>query len=726
MLMRLHVCALVVAVLSLRDICILAHRPKLLETSAFIITSVSRSNMVKRTPRNACSESETLKISDLQSVGTLIADGACTGEKTGRTSLKRSAQQFDGTKRVVRRKTQRLENAKRRCLPKKLRECGNDGDGALEILYQAHPQLLCIRPNVQENTTVSPVPAGSEAAEEVALYLDGTSIRTVMQIFGRIKRLDPVLVLMYQAISFYSSLSTADNQHESEMRQCFKAAIAACGVCGDWEKALHILKIDMPSGADLQPSIDAYHAVLCACGRASQIDQMLQLMRDLETGSGDQLSESKRTGALGLPQPDRTCYQTALTACMRNQDRWSESLLLIRRMREQGIEPDLNCYNLAIASCSKAAGRHKEAIQLLEEMENDPTVQPNDMSYESVIRACSKAGAWEDSSRFLSKISSEASIDRAEKGGHANAVSMGGDQQMPVYFERLNQFQKVGKGREAWWQIGSFKFSNCSDADFRETLEIGIQPHRNPVRNGISLVFINSKNQEKVGFMLLRNHVYHSNQALLQSSLIGMLIEKKYRGKGLANIFMSIWLSVCLDTHTIPAAEKINKPLISLVLSRFGFIPPIDGGGVEVEIAPYKQGMTTVQSKSDETQRDWEPTMCLYSPSHKSLDGAFCNRDLRQQKMVISRDPPNPRGKKVHVKTGFVHPIAEHLGRNNPDSLETMTQLETMVKGTLSEEDGNKLVFAGNAMSLKQSMFGFMPGISFEDTFKVSDIPCEK
>jgi hypothetical protein len=155
-------------------------------------------------------------------------------------------------------------------------------------------------------------------------------------------------------------------------------------------------------------------------------------------------------------------------------------------------------------------------------------------------------------------------------------------------------------------------------------------------------------------------------------------------------------------------------------------MPPIDGGGIEVEITPYKQGMATVQSKSDDTQRDWEPTICLYSPSHKSLDGAFCNRDLRMQKMVILRDPPTPRGKMVHVRTGFVHPIAEHLGRNNPDSLETMTQLETMLKVTLSEEDEKKLYFAGNAMSLKQSMFGFMPGICVEDASKVNNIPCEK
>merc|ERR1712038_1968212 len=101
--------------------------------------------------------------------------------------------------------------------------------------------------------------------------------------------------------------------------------------------------------------------------------------------------------------------------------------------------------------------------------------------------------------------------------------------------------------------------------------------------------------------------------------------------------------------------EIINKPLLSLVLTNFGFIPKDEESGIEVEVCPISNIQDKSIKRNDET--GWYPDFAMYSNRIRPGDGTFGERELRIQKMMITKFPPNPRGKKTFVKTSFDHPL---------------------------------------------------------------------
>jgi hypothetical protein len=158
--------------------------------------------------------------------------------------------------------------------------------------------------------------------------------------------------------------------------------------------------------------------------------------------------------------------------------------------------------------------------------------------------------------------------------------------------------------------------------------------------------------------MLIRNTVLEGEREkgdfILNSSLLGMYIDETQRGKGLASICMAIWLQLCLRAKAQPRTEKINKPLLSLVLCKFGFLP--QEGGIKVEISP----LSSIKEKPPSYPSGWVPKLAMYSKDLKPLDGSFGKRELRTQQMMITREPPCPRGTVTTVKTSFDHPISAY------------------------------------------------------------------
>ena len=51
-----------------------------------------------------------------------------------------------------------------------------------------------------------------------------------------------------------------------------------------------------------------------------------------------------------------------------------------------------------------------------------------------------------------------------------------------------------------------------------------------------------------------------------------------------------------LDTKMMPRAEKINKPLLSLILTKFGF-DPLGCGGIELELSPIENNVLMEQKR---------------------------------------------------------------------------------------------------------------------------------
>ena len=58
-----------------------------------------------------------------------------------------------------------------------------------------------------------------------------------------------------------------------------------------------------------------------------------------------------------------------------------------------------------------------------------------------------------------------------------------------------------------------------------------------------------------------------------ECALWGIHVDKKLRGLGLSKVFVGIWVLLCLRLGLRPKALKIDKPLVSLVLQSFGFVP---------------------------------------------------------------------------------------------------------------------------------------------------------
>jgi hypothetical protein len=155
---------------------------------------------------------------------------------------------------------------------------------------------------------------------------------------------------------------------------------------------------------------------------------------------------------------------------------------------------------------------------------------------------------------------------------------------------------------------------------------------------------------------------------------MGMYIDESHRGKGLARYFLGIWLSICLRTQAFPRSEKINKPLLSLALSNFGFQAVCDSA-FEVEVCPIEHIQETTCTIGPIADLGWEPKFALYTKHPMN----FSERELRIQSMILTRVPPNPRGKIIAVKTCFEHPMTLNARRGD-DFFQEMSTLSESIQ----------------------------------------------
>ncbi len=291
------------------------------------------------------------------------------------------------------------------------------------------------------------------------------------------------------------------------------------------------------------------------------------------------------------------------------------------------------------------------------------------------------------------------------------------------YMNDLTKLEKMNKKRPIWYKLG--KYNNNLDAEDMSFL-FGIQTHRNPSENGLSLVFHEEKTHTKIGYMLIRNTIGPKKGAskvlgegknnggdnfILYSSFMGMYIDEGQRGKKLATKFMSIWLLMCIKSNAIPLTEIINKPLLSLVLTNFGFIPKDDESGIEVEVCPISNIQDRPTERNSET--GWYPDFAMYSNRIRPFDGTFGERELRIQKMMITKFPPNPPGKKTFVKTSFDHPLLHLVESNDLNSEAYDRERSDLAKrvaealGVEGVNDSKIELYAENHL-LRRAVFGFL------------------
>lgn len=166
----------------------------------------------------------------------------------------------------------------------------------------------------------------------------------------------------------------------------YTAAIDACSKGGRWEKAVSLLE-QMQTIDGVEPDIICYTAVIDALGRGMEPDKAIALLEKMHDK--------------GLEPGIRT-YTAALDACNRS-GRWIQALDLLRDLREnRNIKPDVKAFTVVCESLAKG-GQYQQALAILEDM-RATGVEPNEVTYASVICACQKAGNWEKAIALLDEM----------------------------------------------------------------------------------------------------------------------------------------------------------------------------------------------------------------------------------------------------------------------------------------------------------------------------------
>jgi hypothetical protein len=540
---------------------------------------------------------------------------------------------------------------------KKLDYCGNNCTAALEILYTAQPFLRDL-----------PYNANQAATGNVGSF-DSKPICRVMNILSKKNQHSAALGLLNDVIEQHN----ANRIPTYYLKAVFKSMMGIIATQEQKQKQnLHrqIIKYiyhDIPYNTNVAPTIDIYHIALSALGKCRQIDSMMELLNELESKKLIEISQTANHSCLkyNLPAPDRMAYLAALTGTIRCKASHL-SIEIMDRMIKQGMKPDKVVYNHVISSLAntKSVGRYEMAKKIWEEMERNNVC--SDATYKSLIRLFSKENQWSDVADVRTRLGSLSKTTERDVTS-ANPVTAA---MTPRYLEDLEKLQKMNKTKKSWYKLGRIQMGDGFEIIF------GIQTHRNPILNGLSLVFY-TPTGEKLGFILIRNQVKknpkRNGESLFYSSILGMLVDENYRGKGLAKIFMGVWLRICVNSGAFPRSEKINKPLLSLVLTNFGFIPVSDSA-VKIVINPI-----TAQQNENMNDLPWKPQFSLYSKSPLN----FGERELRIQKMIVSKSPPNPLGKQTAVRTEFEHPMTQkaQLGETYEKEANELNKLIARILG---------------------------------------------
>ncbi len=562
---------------------------------------------------------------------------------------------------------------------------------------------------------------GNSTTSDGILVIDGESIIVTMEVFGKARNVPMAMILLRLVVEGVchnrlfrdrallsgerSELHRMeDDSDRNELRRIYKSAFSLLGYTYEKQGGStyhapmveHLLYHHMPRVAQIQPEAEIYYAAINALGKVGECDLILKILdemeqpRELIQREGGAMLTTTTIYALRptiitdiAPSPFAVSYQTAISSLSRH-GRCREAMHLLYRMQSKRLYPDTNTYNDLLIGIAKEAGRtnssyeernsarccdrvnvlakpwHKVALQILHEMETLDK-KPTEQTYNSVLSACGKERDRNASAWVAEKAAMLSTRTEIETRSISNGLITENDVASSAYFYNLRSFRKIGKGGECWWDIGRYS-PDAKSSERMRSITFGIQPHKNPLCNGLSIVFHDEASRVKLGRMLLRNtsnsrsgKVQPKLEPVYYSSLVGMEVSKTRRGEGLSKIFIAVWLHICLKTNTYPRAAVMNKPLISCVLMGFNFVP--QNGGSRVGLIRLNN-MNSIQRDNDENT----PQIALYSPSGKSLQGLFSQRYLRVQNIAILDHPPSPAsgrsGTIIYVKTGFEHPIA--------------------------------------------------------------------
>mgnify|MGYP005844154499 CR=1 FL=1 len=553
---------------------------------------------------------------------------------------------------------------------------------------------------------------GSSSRHAGSLSISQQSIIVSHRIRNHCKNAKEALELMEQQIQVQPDSNDQNNHHSSasDWEEAWYATLQLCGKLRDYPTAIHIVQTHIPDSNRCRAF------AISICGKCGNIQSALDLLLSVDCsmintpapynaaiaacGTNRAWKEALRLVQTQMPLDMVSCItcNAVLTALAKSQ-RGNEALAFLQQgFDDMNIVRDRTSYHHTIAALLGSGQLQKATTLVLENMvqeaETNPAVTPNQETYDRLIAAIvGRRNQQEESSseqayykQALSELhkraaerkqsttstsantgdgssihpskkrrrasieeTSEQSMKRAKTANEDNLVAL----QHQWDFKRWTSLPKYGKGKTAYWELGTFHDPTMGN------IVVGLHPNRNPAKNGIQLWFFATseesetdrykRKRHKIGFLLMINAPpitstcknkddssadKDSTSAAAAaaaaaamtgtSQFLGLKVTDQDRRQGWAKIFIAVWLQCCLDANLQPITGKMNKPLLCLVLQHaFGFQP--HSGGVPARLLPP-------------ANQDEEAGVVRLSPATsaiKTLEGALSPRDIQEQQIRL-------------------------------------------------------------------------------------------
>ncbi|WIA19333.1 hypothetical protein OEZ85_003965 [Tetradesmus obliquus] len=222
-----------------------------------------------------------------------------------------------------------------------------------------------------------------------------------------------------------------NSKKSSPNRVCCNALLAAYAraVPPRWKQALKLLEVMWQCGGELVPDIVSYNTVMKACGNAQQTDTAFQLYHHMQQrGIQPTLatygtlitiaSEAQAYGrvkeswgwlqASGLPV-HITCVNSYLTALIK-EDNWDCAVELFQELKANrlGVRPNSVTYNILMSAC--LARDKPQTVKVLFDEMLSCSLSPSLISYNTLLHAYAKMGAWQESLGLLQHMCTSAAV----------------------------------------------------------------------------------------------------------------------------------------------------------------------------------------------------------------------------------------------------------------------------------------------------------------------------
>mmetsp|Transcript_44675 Transcript_44675/g.83288 ORF Transcript_44675/g.83288 Transcript_44675/m.83288 type:complete len:620 (+) Transcript_44675:164-2023(+) len=376
----------------------------------------------------------------------------------------------------------------------------------------------------------------------------------------------------------------------------FNLALWVCAENGLWKRAVDLLE-DM-SAEGLTPELHQFRVAMVACKRGSSWKKALSLLEKMEAADvkpdveifngAISACEKNKKGCFSLSvlnrmdraeiSPNTASYSLAISACQRSGEQ-ANVLSVLKRMRKRGVTPDVVGFNAEIWACEDS-GQWERALQLLDEM-CAVHVRPDLFTFNAAMSICHKSGQWERASSLLDEMHvgpGNFKMPRLQK------VSQLTDEGLDSIFTEIKK-------------MNTFRWFNCHfKLDFKVAGDQRMQ--LNPPYEFLQpLVSAMSELAEKLlgadqqlailqlilnffedGNNTVRAHRHRCRQICVS---LGASREVLVDGKRLI-MHHGDALYLKGEVHSVPAAEQVDEPRISVCLF-FGTSEEYTSGTISVQ-----------------------------------------------------------------------------------------------------------------------------------------------